>query len=701
MVIMFVHGESDDGFVNEFVDDQVTLISRLDMSDPLHLHPNDSTALTIVSIKLKGTGNYQVWSCVMLLALEGKNKTGFIYGTCRRSNTDEGSELVCKNCGFNGHTIDRCFKIIGYPADFGKNKPGQNVKGKSISNNNSVGSSSSSGFTNEQMATIISLIKDNKVGKNVEANMAVGHPDGTEAFISKIGNLRLPNGLVLFDMLVTLEYCVTLISVHKLAKDNNILVAFDESRLPSSVLNEKSPYEMIYKKSPTLSHLRVFGCLCFATIVNNHNKLGSRSEKCVMMGYSNFKKGYRLYSLDKHQFIFSRDVKFFESVFPFKDSVSKKNDASNVFQNLNHIIFFDKEYPEMPNDDERVDPNLNSDYKSQSDSSHSSVLGENVNTTDFSSNNSRNDVDSSDGIVAAQDEQVTTLEDNIMSEGDLDKNPSTSTQGTQNMRRSLRQSVFPRNYNNFIVDSKSSGEIDRYKAMLAAKGFGQNAGIDFEETFSPVVKMVTIRCLFNIVVLKSWHVFQLDVNNAFLYGDMVETVYMKPLEGYFPSDNKSDKGVFLAMLVYVDNIIINSNSISEIDKFKVFLKSKFMIKDLGKLKYFLGIEVINTDKGICLNQRKYVLDLLSEYGMLACKPVKTPLMSKLAISNEATDDDPILDNITDYHKLMDVDWAKCVVTRKSMTGYCVFLNGSLVSWKSKKQITLSKSSTEAKYRALA
>ncbi|GJV14715.1 retrovirus-related pol polyprotein from transposon TNT 1-94 [Tanacetum coccineum] len=94
--------------------------------------------------------------------------------------------------------------------------------------------------------------------------------------------------------------------------------------LPSSVLNEKSPYEMIYKKPHTLSHLRVFGCLCFATIVNNNDKLGSRSEKCVMMGYCNFKKGYRLYSLDRHQFIFSRDVKFFESIFPFKDYVTEK-----------------------------------------------------------------------------------------------------------------------------------------------------------------------------------------------------------------------------------------------------------------------------------------------------------------------------------------------------------------------------------------
>ncbi|GJY43264.1 ribonuclease H-like domain-containing protein [Tanacetum coccineum] len=376
-------------------------------------------------------------------------------------------------------------QIMGYPADFRKKKSGQNSKGKNISNNNAVRSSSSFGFTNEQIATLISLIKDNKVGKNVQANMAV-----------------------LFDVLVILEYCVTLIFVHKLAKDNKIFVAFDESRcyflnlkkvlrignqcgglyyfsdqakqtrepfplsdhtssklgdlvhldlwgpykvnsfegfryfftvvddytravwvylikskdevafytsnfcnlienqfksnikvfrsdnggiplkmwteciltatylinrLPSSVLNEKSPYEMIYKKPPTLSHLRVFGCLCFATIVNNHDKLGSRYEKCVMMGYFSYKKGYRLYSLDRHQFIFSRDVKFFESVFPFKDSVSKEIDTSIFFQDLNHIKFSDNEYPEMPYDDERVDPKLNSDQRLQSNNSHSSV----------------------------------------------------------------------------------------------------------------------------------------------------------------------------------------------------------------------------------------------------------------------------------------------------------------------------------------
>ncbi|GJZ47308.1 ribonuclease H-like domain-containing protein [Tanacetum coccineum] len=327
----------------------------------------------------------------------------------------------------------------------------------------------------------------------------------------------------------------------------------------------------------------------------------------------------------------------------------------------------------------------------------------------------------------------------------------------------------------YKIKFRSSSEIDRYKARLVAQGFRPKEGIDYEETFSHVVKMVTVRCLLNIVVSMSWPVFQLDVNNAFLYGDLEEVIYMKPPEGFFPSDNKSesdyslytksDKGVFLALLVYMDDIIITGNSISEIEKFKVYLKSKFMIKDLGKLKYFLGIEVVDTDKGICLNQRKYVLDLLSEYGMLTCKPAKTPLMSKLVISNEASDKDPLLENIINYQKLMgkliyltntrpdisyvvhclsqfmhsplnshlkiafkilrylksclglgihitktscmflnaysDADWAKCIVTRKYVTGYFVFLNNSLVSWKSKKQNTLSRSSTEAEYKALA
>ncbi|GKF21041.1 ribonuclease H-like domain-containing protein, partial [Tanacetum coccineum] len=211
--------------------------------------------------------------------------------------------------------------------------------------------------------------------------------------------------------------------------------------------------------------------------------------------------------------------------------------------NVNHINFFDIEYPEISNDDKRVANDLN---KGKSDSSNSSVSSSNINTVDFPVD-SGNDADSSDGLVAAQNEEVVTLKENVFSEGNLNKNPS-SSQGVQNVRRSSRQSVFPTNYNDFVVESKvkygiekyfmSSGEIDRYKARLVAQDFVQKERIDYMETFSPVVKMVTLRCLLNIAMSMSWPVFQLDMNNAFLYGDLEEVVYMKPLEGYFPFDNK-------------------------------------------------------------------------------------------------------------------------------------------------------------------
>ncbi|GKB55722.1 ribonuclease H-like domain-containing protein, partial [Tanacetum coccineum] len=381
----------------------------------------------------------------------------------------------------------------------------------------------------------------------------------------------------------------------------------------------------------------------------------------------------------------------------------------------------------------------------ESASSSSSEFGGISVTADFPINFG-NDADSSNNNFATQNEEVTTLGENVFSEGNMNQNPNTVSQDNQNLRRSSRQSVFPKNYNDFVVDSKvkygiENGEIDRFKARLMAHGFGQKDGIGYEETFSHVVKMVTM-----------------------------EDVYMRPPERYFPSGNKvcklkkslyglkqaprqwnakltstliengfsqsksdysfftkTDKGVFLALLVYVDDIIITGNNVAEIEKFKVFLKSKFIIKDLGKLKYFLGIEVVDTDKGICLNQRKYVLD--------------TPLLSKLVISNEATTCDPVLENITDYQKLMgkliyltnirpDISYDvhclsqfmhsplkshlktafKILRYLKSCSGlgiHFVKTFGMSLSafsdadWANKKQNSISKSSTEAEYRALA
>ncbi|GKE04493.1 hypothetical protein Tco_1396511, partial [Tanacetum coccineum] len=171
-----------------------------------------------------------------------------------------GPNLVCENCGFSGHTIDRCFKIIGYLVNFRKKKVGPNFKGNNVSNNNFVGTSSSSAFSEEQMATLISFIKDNSInGRGVHANMAglitdlganqhmtytdkflvnvidvthlkikISHPNGTEAFITKNRNMPLTQYLTLYDVLVVPKYCVSLMVMHKFDRDSKLIVAFDE-----------------------------------------------------------------------------------------------------------------------------------------------------------------------------------------------------------------------------------------------------------------------------------------------------------------------------------------------------------------------------------------------------------------------------------------------------------------------------------------
>ncbi|GJV12392.1 putative reverse transcriptase domain-containing protein [Tanacetum coccineum] len=131
--------------------------------------------------------------------------------------------------------------------------------------------------------------------------------------------------------------------------------------------------------------------------------------------------------------------------------------------------------------------------------------------------------------------------------------------------------------------------------------------------------------------------------------------------------------------------VLTGNNLDEVNKVKDFLKNNFTIKDLGELEYFLGIEVIKTNDGIYLSQRKYYLEILSEY--LKQAPREGIMISKGSNMNLLT--------------YSDSDRAKYKSIRRSVTGFAIFIGNSLVSWKSKKQIVVSKSSVEAEYKALA
>ncbi|KAJ0575886.1 putative RNA-directed DNA polymerase [Helianthus annuus] len=248
----------------------------------------------------------------------------------------------------------------------------------------------------------------------------------------------------------------------------------------------------------------------------------------------------------------------------------------------------------------------------------------------------------------------------------------------------------------YKVKYKSSGEVDRFKARLVAKGFNQVEGIDFEETFSPVVKMIIVRCVISLSVQNNWPIYQLDVNNAFLYSNLREEVYMNLPDGLNVDDKnkvcklkrslyglkqaprmwneklvnvlvkigfvqskcdhsmfvKSVESVFVVLLVYVDDIVLTRNSSLETDKVKSLLKKEFLIKDLGFLKYFLGIEVIKTDDGVCLSQRKYCMDLLNEYGMSGSKPVSCPIERNYVLTCLSKNKDLKSVSVIEYQKLV-------------------------------------------------
>ncbi|GJS57178.1 retrovirus-related pol polyprotein from transposon TNT 1-94, partial [Tanacetum coccineum] len=209
--------------------------------------------------------------------------------------------------------------------------------------------------------------------------------------------------------------------------------------------------------------------------------------------------------------------------------------------------------------------------------------------------------------------------------------------------------------------------VIRNKARLVAKGYAQEEGIDFEESFAPVARLEAVRIFVAHAAHKSFPIYQMDVKTAFLNGPLKEEVYVAQPEGFVDPDHpekvyllrkalyglkqaprawydelsnflmsKIDPTLFkikygediLLVQIYVDDIIFGSTNPKYSKRFEKLMHSRFEMSLMGEMKFFLGLQIHQSPKGIFINQAKYALEILKKHNMDNCHSIGTPLATK-------------------------------------------------------------------------
>ncbi|CAI7780135.1 unnamed protein product [Closterium sp. NIES-53] len=344
----------------------------------------------------------------------------------------------------------------------------------------------------------------------------------------------------------------------------------------------------------------------------------------------------------------------------------------------------------------------------------------------------------------------------------------------------------------FKVKEHADGSIERRKARLVVKGFKQRDGVDFHDTFAPTVRFATLRLFLTIAAAFDLEVHQLDISNAFLNGTLDEILYMmqppaprcwyrklrEELAAFRLFAARTDPGLFIAppqspyrptaasffmLLVYVDDLIILSSSSSLLSSFKRTLSSRFKLRDLGPLSYYLGFHITRdrTSRTLHLHQSKFITSILDTYSFTPLNLAATPMHTKfqLPVTSSPHSSFPYtsfvgsimyamvgsrpdlaysagvlarhlhdwstphvsaakriarylkgttslglllgsIPNALELHGWCDASWGPEGELRRSVTCYLFFLGPSPISWQSKRQAVVATSSCEAEYYSL-
>ena len=438
-----------------------------------------------------------------------------------------------------------------------------------------------------------------------------------------------------------------------------LTAAYLKNRMPSSSIDNSTPYYLKFGEDPDLKHLRVFGCCAYMLVPPSHRKkLDDKSKRMIFIGYSTM--GYKLFDPETKRITVSRNVKFNEEK---KENINSKR---SLFESPDLSEYeINQEEDKESTSEENDDDEQKEDKVRKSERSRKQPIRypdpevfeallcqqESLTFDDLESL----PIDEQCLWKDAMNEEIHSMKINNV--WDLEELPPDS--------RAISCK--------WVFTKKRNG---RYKARLVARGFMQKEGLDYSETFSPVISMPVLRLVLIIILNEDLHAFVLDVKTAFLYGKLNELVFMDQPQGFddnsgrkcrlnrslyglkqaprqwferfhkfifelnfksldnepciFVRYNNSDK---IIIALYVDDILIAGSNINEINVVISLLTKEFHMSKLDNLSEFLGIRMNFTSDSLVMDQESYIVKLLNKFNMSECKPSDIPISPKSTSSD--------------------------------------------------------------------
>jgi uncharacterized protein (DUF1330 family) len=573
-----------------------------------------------------------------------------------------------------------------------------------------------------------------------------------------------------------------------------------------------TPEEAFSGKKPNVENLRIFGCPVYSHIPKDkRNKLEPSGKKGIFMGYSDSSKAYRIYIPEQHKIEVSRDVTFNEKM-AFKKSIEENIEEQEI-EELNEEstenVNDEKELPDHPMEPcENIDSDIVPKTKKRPAWLEATLqVAKRLKVPEGTFRKSKRPKRFSSYaayMTKLLDEEPTTFEEAVQ----RGQWKEAMTKEHQSIMKNEVWEIVPRPKEKSVVTSKwvykikhaADESVDKYKARFIARGFSQKEGEDYDETFAPVVRYTSIRAIISLFASMGWNLHQMDVKTTFLNGAIEEEVYIEQPQGfevhsrdthvcrlkkalyglkqaprawYARMDNyltrlgfsksRADPNLYykvvdnapVILLLYVDDLFITSEE-SLIIQCKKELASKFDMKDLGFMHYYLGLEVWQKRGEVFLGQGKYAIKILQKFGMMDCKSMDAPMNADIR-KVKVPDSDPVdpslyrqligslmylvntrpdicfaVNTLSQFqveprhehwivakhvlryirgtinyglrytassniqlHGFTDSDWAGSVKDRKSTSGMCFSLGSTMISWGSRKQKSVALSTAEA------